>query len=151
MFDQLFTRPCAVTRHRDGPLLEERIRYLAYLSELGMRRIDLQSMAHFLLVIAQFLRLAERPGEVISREEIWQKALLWAQHAGPRKVPGSRRARTLFSRFAIAWLRYLGRLQPAPDTPVPFAGEVAAYAEYLRCERGLALTTIESRCSLAGD
>ena len=92
MFDALFNRPCAIARHRAGPLLEERLRYLAYLAELGMRRIDLQIMAHFLLVIAQFLGLANRPGEVISREEIGQKALLWAQHSEPRKVPGSRRA-----------------------------------------------------------
>jgi integrase/recombinase XerD len=147
MFDALFNRPRAIARHRAGPLLEERLRYLAYLAELGMRRIDLQIMAHFLLVIAQFLGLANRPGEVISLEEIGQKALLWAQHAEPRKVPGSRRARTLFSRFAIAWLRFLGRLQSVPDAPVPFAGELAAFAEYLRCERGLASTTIEGRCA----
>jgi hypothetical protein len=56
MFDQLFTRPRAVARHRAGPLLEERLRYLTHLSELGMRRIDLQSQAHFLLVIAEFFR-----------------------------------------------------------------------------------------------
>jgi len=46
MFDELFTRPRAVARHSAGPLLEERLRYLAHLAELGMRRIDLQIMAH---------------------------------------------------------------------------------------------------------
>ena len=51
MFDELFTRRRAVARHRAGPLLEERLRYLAHLAELGMRRIDLQIMAHFLLVM----------------------------------------------------------------------------------------------------
>ena len=71
MSEQMFTMPRADS---DGPLLEERLRYLAHLSELGMRRIDLQSQAHFLLVIAEFLDLADRPDEVISREEISQKS-----------------------------------------------------------------------------
>jgi hypothetical protein len=77
-------------------------------------------------MIARFLHSADSPNEIISRDEIGQKAILWAQQAEPRKVSGSRRARTLFSRFAIAWLRFLARLQPAPDTPVPFAGETCA-------------------------
>ena len=147
MFDQLFTRPRAVARHRAGPLLEERLRYLASLAELGMRRTELQIRAHYLLVIARFLRLADRPGEAISRDEIAEKAILWAQQSEPRKIPGARSARILFSRFAVAWLRSLGRLQPATDTPVPFARELAAFAEHLRCERGLAPTSIETRCS----
>jgi hypothetical protein len=41
----------------------------------------------------------------------------------------------------------MGRLQPAPDTLGPFAGELASFAEYLRGERGLAPTSIEGRCS----
>jgi integrase/recombinase XerD len=146
MFDQLFTRAHARARHRAGPLLEERIRYLAYLAELGMRRINLQIRAHYVLVIAELLRLADRSGKSISAEEISQKALLWAQQAEPRKIPGSRRSRILFVRFAIAWLRFMARLQQVPATPVPFAEEIAAYAEYLRTERGLSPTTIESRC-----
>ncbi len=146
MFDQLFTRPRAVARHCAGPLLEERIRYLAYLAELGMRRIDLQIRAHYVLVIAELLRLADRSGEAISVDEIGQKALVWAQQSEPRKIPGSRRSRILFIRFAIAWLRFLGRLQPESDTPVRFAEEIAAFAEYLRSERGLSSTTIEGRC-----
>jgi integrase/recombinase XerD len=146
MFDQLFTRPCAVARHHAGPLLEERLRYLCHLAELGMRRDELQIRAHYLLVIAQFLRLVERPNEAISQDEIDQKALLWSQHAQPRKAPGSRRSRTLFRRFAIAWLGFLGRLQPLPYAPAPFAEEIAAYAEHLHDEKGLAPTTIENRC-----
>jgi hypothetical protein len=72
MFHQLFRRPCAVRRHCAGLLLEERLRYLAYLADLGMRRNDLQIRAHFVLVIAQFLRLDGRPDEAISRDEIVQ-------------------------------------------------------------------------------
>jgi site-specific recombinase XerD len=135
-----------VARHRDGPLLEERLRYLSHLAGLGMRRTDLQNRAHYLLVVAQFLGLAARPGDVVSGDEIGQKALLWAQEAQPHKAPGSRRSRTLFRRYARAWLGFLGRLRPAPAAPVPFAGEVAAFADYLRDERGLARTTIEVRC-----
>ena len=73
--------------------------------------------------------------------------MLWAQHSEPRRVPGARRARTLFARFAIAWLRFLGRLQPAPERPVPFDAELSSFGEYLRGERGLSHAYIEGRCS----
>ncbi len=99
-----------------------------------------------MLVIAEFLRLADRPGEVISLAEIEQAAFLWAQKAEPRKAPGSRRARTLFCRFALVWLRFLGRLQATPpDTSLPFATEIAAFAEHLAREKGLAAVTIEKQ------
>ena len=146
MFDQLFARPRAVARHCAGPLLDERIRYLAYLAELGMRRIDLQIRAHYVLVIAELLRLADRSGEAISGDEISQKVrCLWPTIRPARSLDLGAPC-ILFIRFAIAWLRFLGRLQQVPATPVPFAEEIAAFAEYLRSERGLSSTTIESRC-----
>ena len=38
MFDQLFTSPVAVARHRTGPLLEERLAYLTHLANQGYAR-----------------------------------------------------------------------------------------------------------------
>ena len=35
MFDQLFTSPVAVARHRTGPLLEERLAFLTHLANQG--------------------------------------------------------------------------------------------------------------------
>jgi hypothetical protein len=42
MFEHLFTRPRAVAPRRAGLLLEERLRYVSHLAELGMRQTILQ-------------------------------------------------------------------------------------------------------------
>ena len=65
MFDRLVTRPTALRRHRTGPLLKERLAYLARLAEQGQSVKSLRNAASYLLVVAEYLHLADRPGEVI--------------------------------------------------------------------------------------
>src|SRR5436305_4087886 len=112
MFERLFDRPITVARQWAGPLLEERLRYLSHLVEQGVGRHSLQIRAYYLLMVAQRLRLAERPGELISRGEIERQAHLWAQQPGPRKLIGSACLRVTFRRHATQWLQFWGRLQP---------------------------------------
>ncbi len=66
MLEQLFDCPRVLVRQRAGPLLEERLRYLCYRADQGITRRILQETARSLLVVAEVLRLADRPGEVIS-------------------------------------------------------------------------------------
>jgi len=73
----------------------------------------LQQTARYLLLIARCLHLADRPGEVISTDEIAQ--------FDSRAVSGSRRSRALFRWRATERLRFLGWLQSTPDTPQPFS------------------------------
>src|ERR1700721_3965005 len=70
MFEHVFQDQRVLARHRNGPLAEERCRYLAYYAELGMARSRLQHIARYTLAIAETLRLAERPGELITEAEI---------------------------------------------------------------------------------
>jgi integrase/recombinase XerD len=147
MFDRLFNRPITVAQQWAGPLLEERLRYLSHLAEQGVGRYGLQVRAYYLLVVAQRLRLAERPGELISRDEIARQAHLWAQQPGPRKVIGSKCQRVTFRRYAIQWLQFSGRLQPLADTPHRHTEMIAAFADFLGREKGLAPTTIRACCS----
>ena len=76
MFERLFHQPRPLTRQRAGPLLEERLRYLCHRADQGITRRILQETARFLLVVADVLRLADRPDEFISLGEIEQQALL---------------------------------------------------------------------------
>jgi hypothetical protein len=86
-----------------------------------------------------------------------RKAALRAKRSARRRFSGPSNpslarfpdpgARTLLSLFAIARLRFLGQLQAAPAALIPFAGEIAAFVQYIGCGRGLAPTTIESCCS----
>src|SRR5947209_10509429 len=92
MFERLFDCPRVLVRQRAGPLLEERLRYLCYRADQGITRRILQETAGFLLVVAEVLRLADRPGEVISLSEVEQQALLYRRQGVRNKRLGSPRA-----------------------------------------------------------
>jgi site-specific recombinase XerD len=133
MFDWLYAQSVARARQRDGPLAEDRARFLTHLSHLGLSHKTLQRIAELLLVVADTLDLANRPGESITRDEIRQKAT---------------DTRHYFISVATRWLRFLGRLEQ-PTTPAGrFAGEIEAFADHLRQHRGLSPTTIHDRCQI---
>ena len=113
-----------------------------------LARLTLRETAVYLLVVARSLRLADRPDELISPAEVERQALLWADEPHPGKPAGSPRARQHFRTHAFGWLRFLGRLQPVPVAPHPCAQEMAAFAEFLRSDRGLAPVTIDGCCSV---
>jgi site-specific recombinase XerD len=84
-----------------------------------------------LLRVAETLRLADRPGETISQDEINRKAT---------------DKRHKFSSVATRWLRYLGRLKDEPIPVSPYAEQIEAFADYLQHERGLSAGTISNKC-----
>lgn len=148
MFGGLFDRPITVAQQWAGPLLEERLRYLSHLAEQGVGRHALQVRAYYLLVVAQRLRLAERPGELVSTGEIERQARRWALQPGPRKVVGSKWQRVYFFRYATQWLQFCGRLQPLSDPPHRYAEMIAAFTDFLCREKGLVPSTIRTSCSI---
>jgi site-specific recombinase XerD len=103
-----------------------------------MARRTLWETAHFLRVVAEVLRLGDRPDGAISGEELKQQALLWSRQSPRRKGSGAQRAYTLFLRYGTAWLGHLGRLQPSPTAADPNADVITAFAGYLRREKELA-------------
>jgi site-specific recombinase XerD len=110
----------------------------------------LREIAIYTLAIAKALRLADRPGELIAPGEIKAAADCWACRRSPRRPPPPvSTAWRLFTRFATRWLSFLGRLQPAITAPPPYAGQVTAFADHMRQERGLSPRTIEINCRTA--
>lgn len=147
MFEQLFPGSRALARQRDGPLAEERRRYLVHCAEQQMAHRTLQEIAIYILVVANALRLAERPGELITAEEIKAGADSWAGRRSPqRSSPTVSTAWRLFTRFGLRWLSFLGRLQPKITVPQPYAEQITKFADYMRAERGLSPRTIEFLC-----
>jgi integrase/recombinase XerD len=140
MFDQLFKDPHALARHRDGPLADERRRFLAHCAERRMCHGALLHIACYTLRVAKVLRLAERPGELITRTEIAAAADRWAKR---RPKPPKKRNTVAFTGHAIRWLKFLGRLQLPAARQWPFATEVAQFADYLLRERGLSPRTVD--------
>jgi integrase/recombinase XerD len=147
MFDRLFQRPHVLARHRDGPLLEERLRYLGHRASQGLATATLRDAAVYLLSVAESLHLAARPGEVIPLSEIQLQAARWAdrQHA-PASSKGSPHSRQRFLWHASQFLLFLGRLQLPPSQPRPYAAYLAAFADYLSRERGQSAETVATRC-----
>jgi len=142
LFDRLFQHPHALARHRSGPLSEDRRQYLAHCAAQQMCRRTLRFMANYVLVVAKRLRLADRPSDLITADEIEVQAKRWA-----RSKPGKRQvlehARRSFKRHALRWLQFIGRLQPLPTVRRPYAEHIAAFSDYQRSERGLSPNTIE--------
>jgi site-specific recombinase XerD len=147
MFERLFNRPITLAQHLAGPLLEDRLRYLAHLAEQGVARHRLQVRAYYLLMVAQRLRLAERPGELITPDELARQAHRWAEQPGPRKVIGSKWQQVYFFRYATQWLQFCGRLQLLSDPPHRCAEMITAFADFLGREKGLVPSTIHACCS----
>jgi site-specific recombinase XerD len=141
MFDQLFQNPRVLARQRNGPLAEERCRYLVCCAEQQMSPARLQQIARRILVITEALRLAERPGELITRMEIDAEV--------DRRVRERPKRRLLIYGFtceAVRWLTFLGRLQVPAPVPSAYAEHVAEFAAYLVQERGLSPKTVAYDC-----
>src|SRR5438477_12243472 len=142
MFERFLKTPHALAGHQNGPLAEERRRYIAHCIEQQMSYETLHGVANYTLAIAKELCLAERPGELITPAEIERAAERWIKR--PRPQAKDRRVHS-FTAHAIRWLTYLGRLQ-RPATIQPYADQVAQFADYQLRERGLTRQTVE-HCS----
>ena len=57
MFNQLFTSPRSLKRYSSGPLLEERLRYLAHWAAQGSTRSSLRLIAQHQLAFVDYLPL----------------------------------------------------------------------------------------------
>ncbi len=149
MFERLFQTPCLVARQRNGPLAEERCRYLVHCAGQQMALGTLRRIATYTLIIAETLRLADPPGEPIGRADIEAGADRYVKLANRRrhsKQPETPKGGFLwmnFMRYAVRWLTFLGRLHTPRNVPRPYADRVAEFKEYMHRERGLAPLSID--------
>jgi site-specific recombinase XerD len=130
MFDRLFKRVHALTRHQSGPLLEERLAFLTHLANRGYARSTLQNTACDLLAIAKMLGLASRRHRTVSHDEIKRKTA--NKHC-------------LYP-IAVRWLQFAGRLQQQPAAVSPYAKKIKAFADHMERDKGLSPVTIRGRC-----
>src|SRR5438105_7286437 len=83
MFERFLRDPHALARHRNGPLADERCRYLAHCAAERVSYETLRGTANYLLIIANALHLTERPNGLITQREIDAAARHWVHR--PRK------------------------------------------------------------------
>jgi len=146
MFEQICKAPYALARHRQSPLAEQRQRYLEHRAKLGMSPGVQRASAGYLLAITEYLRLAERPDDLITTAEIEIMADRWAKRSSRRpQTAGGRETRKRFIMYATDWLKFMKRWQPPVEAPRPYADKVAAFVDHMRREQGFSEKTVELR------
>lgn len=140
MFEQIFTRQSTIRRHRQGPLAEERRRYLAFKAEGGATWGTLCTTADYILAVANRLALGDKT--TISLEAIDAAANSWARSSCKNPSATFRGRRRAFRSVACSWLGFLGRLTLPPREPEPYEHLVQEFAQYMAKERGFSPRTI---------
>jgi site-specific recombinase XerD len=144
MFETLFKRPTVLARYRGGPLSAARERFLEQCATDGYSHSMLCKIAWVLLSLAHRIDIDQ--GKVTKRDiELAVDSRVRFKHS-TKVAQDCQGSRQLFIHIATTWMRSLGIFRPFPDVERPFVNEIAAFARYLREERGLSPVTISSRC-----
>ena len=138
MFETLYKDPATIARYRLAPLLEDRERYLRSVVASGVVGDIARRVARTQLVLMELLNLPEAdiPIRLATVERAVQK---WC-----RNVPEVSAAD--FRRYGLRWLRFLGWLDEPPRDAHPHARQVAAFAAWMRDDRGLSAATVSNCC-----
>ena len=152
MFEELFTEPVTIKRYRNAPLIEYRIPYLQRVAESGAARRTLQRLACDQLRAIHLLDLKESGRVTIS--QINDAAKDWSKFV--RQPQGRIQSRSkssikCYSSNVIRWLRFLGWLEEPPVDEHQNVAEVAAFAAWMRDQRGLAEETIHVYCRMVNE
>jgi integrase/recombinase XerD len=143
-FDLLFKMPWARNRHNKAPLSKERAKFLLHEREIGRKDVNIKQAACLLLQINRTLGFSRRLCG-ITHEEINRAAREWQNYSGPLSVryPG-RHSYDLYRRIARSWLRFNSCLIEPQKTRLS-ENRLRDFETHLRCEVGLAESTIETR------
>lgn len=145
MLETLLERSFSLNRHRNAPLLAERVAFLEYLRQQGTSRTALRSVSGQLLHVMQLLKLETLRD--VGIEEMKEAARRWAeqQRSNPRARSYDSTA-SYFEYVAKKWLRFAGRLK-TPDTPCTwFRVHLEDFARYMTEEQGLSPLSVRSHC-----
>lgn len=146
MFSKLFTSPRTIARYRDGPLADERTRFLAECASAGFQTCSLRKMATHQLRLVGLLGLRMR--EPVSMLQIEAAADEWSRSGGHHRTrPATTQARARFVGHAVRWLRFAGLLEESEPAGHAHTAEAAAFAEWMREERGW---SAEHICACSG-
>lgn len=129
MFETLVHANSALARHRNGPLVEERARYLRHCAALGGTLESQRIRARCILWVAE--RMSPQDHGSVDASRLHEIASV----ATPATV-------ATVMNYARPWLKYLG-WWPEPVQRIPFASALDDFVAWMRDERGLTLCTIE--------
>lgn len=131
MLETIYSTPFARKRHRAGPFLDERVRYLQHCAEQGaVQRTQYQRAAQ-ILWLAQRMQEGDRLGVDAAR-------LHQLIQAAPAPSTSLAVRAEVFGR---QWLKFLGWWRTAHN-PIAFEDDLEHFVRWMRDERGLASSTV---------
>lgn len=112
MLEYIIRRKWYLQKHLDAPLLKEREEYLTLMYKKGLSHSYLLSIADYLLLIVQELRLTDDENRMVSIQEIFENAECWAHTIKnhPMKRRFSPSSVSKFKSIAFKWLSHIGRM-----------------------------------------
>ncbi len=143
MLDTLLELPFALNRHRDAPLLEERLAFLKYLQERGTSRAALRNVSGQMLHVIDLLNLETLRD--VSADEIKEAARRWGeQQRANARARTYVRTESYFEYVAKKWLHFAGKLK-SPLTPrTLFTDHLEDFAQWMTEEQGLSPLSVRS-------
>ena len=149
MLEKLYPQEADLLRHREGPQLKEREKYLAHLDEQGSKLKAVRDTAAMLLHVVQELDLKE-PRDV-QPSEVFEAGKRHARRRRPDlQLEEAKQASFGFRRVATNWLRFLGRLKVPLRPAMPFGELLADFAKWMSDERGFSSETVKTYCAQTG-
>ena len=133
MFETLFSRPCAIQRHRSGFLATERTAYLAQLAAQGTPPTTMRIRAHYCLHVARELKnwplnYQFTPAEIDTMATAWAAQSVASGRASTPKNP-----QRMFRMTAVAFLRFSDRFHLTPTAaPGRYADRIEAFIKEQR-------------------
>lgn len=142
LFNKIYKKSHTLRRYITAPLLEERLKYLQYLSDSGAKENTLQVVSYFLLEIMNYLNFLKL--RIVSLHEIENAADFWinSKEIHKRKNDCLKAARSRFIYNASHWIGSLDCLEKPVKKTIPFEEYLNKYIKYMCEEQGLSEQTI---------
>ncbi|MDE0262059.1 MAG: tyrosine-type recombinase/integrase [Bryobacterales bacterium] len=138
MFEHLYKDPATIAKYQRAPLLEDRERYLRSAIASGTVGDVVRRVARTQLVLVDLLNLPDA-GIPIRLATVERAVQGWCRNVSAVSAAN-------FRRHAFRWLRFLGWLDEPLDAH-PHARQVAAFAAWMRNDRGLSEATVSNCCN----
>jgi len=134
MFNKIFKKAYTIRKHKNAPLLKERLKYLQYWDKCGRSLSTMQSIAWHLLRIVDYLKLEVNGKITIEKIEIaadhWTR--YQSNHTKKKRVFFSKCSKERFTRYAIDWLKKLNRLERLPEEKIPLFNKIFTRKKVLK-------------------
>ena len=143
MIESIFVRQCAIAKHKEGPLLNEREEYLLHLAREEKCQTSIQGTAMILMDVIRVMNMTSM--RQVNMNEINLAAELWAgEELIHRRQLGCKTSARRFIRAARGWFRYHGLLIQAAKPTCCFDRALEDFVYEMGYNEGLSPITIKT-------